>query len=263
MLSSQEMQEADNLGQQQTAVYVYEAPLRLWHWVNALAIIVLAVTGYFIASPLPSVPGEASDNFLMGYIRFAHFVAGYFLGIGFVARIYWAIAGNSHSRQLFTLPLTNRAWWSEVAYELRWYLFLERTPKKYVGHNPLAQLAMFLLFVIPVVFLIVTGFALYGEGTQEGSWAHTMFTSWVIPLMGQSQDVHTWHHLTAWVVVCFIIVHVYVAIREDIMSRQSIISSMVSGWRMFKDGKAGDSKPAATGSNSKPTSPVTGTGGQS
>jgi Ni/Fe-hydrogenase 1 B-type cytochrome subunit len=26
-----------------------------------------------------------------------------------------------------------------------------------------------------------------------------------------------------------------VAIREDIMSRQSLISTMVSGWRMFKD----------------------------
>ena len=27
----------------------------------------------------------------------------------------------------------------------------------------------------------------------------------------------------------------YAAIREDIMSRQSLISTMISGWRMFKD----------------------------
>ena len=32
-------------------------------------------------------------------------------------------------------------------------------------------------------------------------------------------------------------IHVYVAIREDIMSRQSLISTMISGWRMFKDDK--------------------------
>ena len=50
------------------SVYVYEAPVRLWHWVNALAIVALALTGYFIASPLPSVPGEASDYYVMGYI---------------------------------------------------------------------------------------------------------------------------------------------------------------------------------------------------
>ena len=60
-----------------TAVYVYEAPVRIWHWVNALAITVLAVTGYLIGSPPPSLPGEASEHFLMGYIRFAHFAAAY------------------------------------------------------------------------------------------------------------------------------------------------------------------------------------------
>ena len=44
------------------SVYVYEAPVRIWHWVNALAITVLAVTGYFIGSPLPTMPGEASGR---------------------------------------------------------------------------------------------------------------------------------------------------------------------------------------------------------
>ena len=40
-------------------VYVYEAPVRVCHWVNAASIVVLMVTGYLIASPLPSVGGEA------------------------------------------------------------------------------------------------------------------------------------------------------------------------------------------------------------
>lgn len=237
MLSAQDMQEAEAHGRAVKAVYVYEAPVRLWHWINALAITLLAITGWFIASPLPSQPGEASANFLMGYIRFAHFSAGYVLLIGFLGRIYWAFVGNHHARQLFVLPIFNASWWREVLFELRWYLFLEKRPKKYVGHNPLAQLAMFTLFLTTVAFMVITGFALYGEGTQEGSWAHTLFTSWVIPLFGQSQNVHTWHHLGLWVIVVFVLVHVYVAIREDIMSRQSLVSTMLSGWRMFKDDK--------------------------
>jgi Ni/Fe-hydrogenase 1 B-type cytochrome subunit len=231
------MQEAEAHGRAVKAVYVYEAPVRLWHWINALAITVLGITGWFIASPLPSQPGEASANFLMGYIRFAHFSAGYVLLIGFLGRIYWAFVGNHHARQLFVLPIFNASWWREVLFELRWYLFLEKRPKKYVGHNPLAQLAMFSLFLTTVAFMIITGFALYGEGTQEGSWAHTLFTSWVIPLFGQSQNVHTWHHLGLWVIVVFVLVHVYAALREDIMSRQSLVSTMLSGWRMFKDDK--------------------------
>ncbi len=222
------------------AVYVYEAPLRIWHWVNALGITVLAITGYFIASPLPSVPGEATDNFLMGYIRFAHFSAGYIIAVGFLFRIYWAFVGNSHARQLFLPPLFSRDFWGGVWHEVKWYAFVAKEPRKYVGHNPLATLFMHFMLVWGMIFMIITGFALYGEGTGMGSWQYAMFSGWVIELFGQSQDVHTWHHLLMWYIVCFVIAHVYVAIREDIMSRQSLISTMISGWRMFKDNRKSD-----------------------
>ena len=221
------------------AVYVYEAPLRLWHWTNALAILVLCVTGYFIGSPLPTVPGEATFNFLMGYIRFAHFSAGYILIVGFLFRIYWAFVGNEHARQIFIVKIFDGDWWSGVWHELKWYAFLTKEPRKYTGHNPLAVLAMHILLVWTTIFMSITGLALYGEGTGMGTWQYDLFSSWVIPLFGQSQDVHTWHHLGMWVIICFIMVHVYVAIREDIMSRQSLVSTMISGWRTFKDSRDG------------------------
>ena len=89
----------------QTSVYVYETPVRLWHWINAAAIFVLCVTGYFIGSPPPSMQiAEATHQFVFGYIRFAHFAAGWILALGFLGRIYWAIFGNPHARQLFLLP---------------------------------------------------------------------------------------------------------------------------------------------------------------
>ncbi|PWB81284.1 MAG: Ni/Fe-hydrogenase, b-type cytochrome subunit, partial [Methylocystaceae bacterium] len=45
----------------------------------------------------------------------------------------------------------------------------------------------------------------------------------------------TWHHLGMWGVVLFVIVHIYAAVREDIVSRQSLVSSMISGERVFRD----------------------------
>lgn len=218
------------------SITVYEAPLRLWHWTNALSITVLAISGYFIGSPLPSIGGEASEHYMMGYIRFAHFAAAYVFFIGFLARLYWALVGNHHAKQVFMLPVRDKSWWQEVWFEARWYLFLEKAPKKYVGHNPLAQLFMFFFITLGSIFMIATGFAMYGEGTGEGSWAESLF-GWVIPMFGQSQDVHTWHHLGMWYIITFVIMHVYVAVREDIMSRQSMISTMVSGERMFKDNR--------------------------
>lgn len=218
------------------AVYVYEAPVRIWHWVNALAITVLCITGYFIGDPLPTMPGEASDNYLMGYIRFAHFTAGYILAVGMLGRIYWAFVGNHHAKQLFIPPVT-KDHIKGMLHEVRWYAFMEKESIKCIGHNPLAQLAMFTMFVFGTFFMIITGFALYGEGTGMGSWQYEMFSSWVIPLFGQSQDVHTFHHLGMWLIIIFVIAHVYAAIREDIMSRQSMVSTMISGWRMFKDNR--------------------------
>lgn len=219
------------------AVYVYQAPVRLWHWVNVCSILVLGVTGYLIGSPLPSIGGEAYDSFFFGWIRYLHFVAGYILAVGFLFRVYWAFVGNKHARQIFMPPVWRVSFWKELGHELSWYAMIARQPLKYAGHNPLATLVMHVMFIWGIVFMIVTGFALYGEGTGMGSWQHTFFSSWVIPLFGQSQDVHTWHHLGLWVIVCFVIVHVYAATREDIMSRQSIMSSMFSGWRTFRDNK--------------------------
>lgn len=221
-------------GQSIKSVYVYEAPVRLWHWINALAITVLCLTGYFIGQPLPTMPGEASANYLMGYIRFAHFTAGYVFAIGLVVRAYWAVVGNHHARELFTVPLLSRSYWVELGRMLRWYAFLARGPGRYVGHNPLARLMMFLVFLLGSVFMVFTGFALYGEGLGAGSWADTLF-GWVIPLFGQSLDVHNLHRLGMWVMITFVVLHIYAAVREDIMGRQSIISTMVSGHRTFKD----------------------------
>jgi Ni/Fe-hydrogenase 1 B-type cytochrome subunit len=98
----------------------------------------------------------------------------------------------------------------------------------------MARLMMFLLYLLLTVFMILTGFALYSEGLGRGSWADILF-GWVIPLLGQSQDVHSFHRLGMWVMVCFVMLHVYAAIREDIMGRQSMVSTMISGYRTFKD----------------------------
>jgi len=217
-----------------TTVYVYEGPIRLWHWVNALCILVLVCTGILIASPLASVGGEASDHFLMGYIRFAHFSAAYVLAAGFLGRIYWTFVGNHHAKQMFHLPIATASWWTGLKHQLRWYLFLEPRAHKFIGHNPLGHTFMFVYSTVLMGLMIFTGFALYSEGKGVGSWQEHLF-GWVIPLLGGSQAVHSWHHLGMWGIVCFVILHVYAAIREEIMSRQTMLSAIIGGSRTFRD----------------------------
>ncbi|MBB5373550.1 Ni/Fe-hydrogenase, b-type cytochrome subunit [Acidocella aromatica] len=218
-------------------VYVYELPVRLWHWVTAPCIIILAATGYLIGNPAwPLIAGEPFHHYVMGDIRFIHFTAAYILGIGFLLRVYWVLMGNRYAKEIFILAVWRKSWWHELFQTLRWYSFQKSEPMREVGHNPVAQLAILAVFVLGVLFQLVTGFALYGEGA--GGWAHTLFTSWVIPLFGGSMEVHTWHHLAMWYILIFVIAHIYLVIREDIMSRQTMISTMISGWRYFKDSRS-------------------------
>ncbi|MFC3569715.1 cytochrome b/b6 domain-containing protein, partial [Paracoccus simplex] len=103
---------APDRASRQTSVYVYEAPVRIWHWINAACIMVLCVTGWLIGSPPPSMQiAEAYDQFVFGYIRFAHFSAAMILTVGFFGRLYWALIGNHHAKQLFYVPIFSRRFW--------------------------------------------------------------------------------------------------------------------------------------------------------
>ncbi len=214
-------------------VYVFEAPVRIWHWLHALSIVVLAVTGYLIANPLPSIGGEASEHFMMGNLRMIHFIAGYVFGIGFAVRIYWAIVGNSHARELFYLPLWRAQWWRDFWEELKFYLFMRKDAPPISGHNPIAQTAYWVFNVLLTLFMIVTGFALYGEGLGLGSWADMLF-GWTFVWLGDAQNVRMWHILGMWLFIVFSILHIYMAVRADIMTRQSSVSTIVSGWRTYR-----------------------------
>lgn len=214
-------------------VYVFEAPVRIWHWLHALSIVVLAVTGYLIANPLPSIGGEASEHFMMGNLRMIHFIAGYVFGIGFAVRIYWAIVGNSHSRELFYLPIWRGEWWRNYWEELKFYLFMRKDAPPISGHNPIAQTAYWVFNVLLTLFMIFTGFALYGEGLGLGSWADSWF-GWVFVWLGDAQNVRMWHLLGMWLFIVFSILHIYMAVRADIMTRQSSVSSILNGWRTYR-----------------------------
>ena len=216
--------------------YVWEVPVRVWHWVMALCMVVLGITGYLIGTPLASVGGEASEHFSFGYIRFAHFTAAYVFAVVFVWRVVWAFFGNRYSREIFLVPfkMFTASWWSGFIKQTQHYLFVRREVQPWLGHNPLAMSAMFFMYVLGTVFMICTGFALYGEGLGMESWAFRMFSSWVLPLLGYSQNVHTLHHLGMWYLVIFTVVHFYMVIREDICSGETVISTMINGWRVAK-----------------------------
>ena len=151
-------------------------------------------------------------------------------------RVLWAIVGNRFAREIFLVPLKmlQPAWWRGLFSQTAYYLFLKDKAEAWQGHNPLAMAGMFFMYVLGTVFMLITGFALYGEGLGMNSWAYVLFSSWVLPLVGASQNLHTLHHLGMWYLIMFTIVHLYMVVREDICSGETVMSTMVNGWRVEK-----------------------------
>lgn len=168
----------------------------------------------------------------MGWIRLIHFTTAYIL----LSRCCFVFTGHvsamSTPGDVSGSVLAPRL--AQRRYQRNPLVFFPRKEAhRYYGHNPVAGLAVMFYFWMSVL-MVCSGFALYGEGLGTDSWAYQWF-GWMIRLTGNdSLALHFWHRLGMWFIIAFVIAHVYTAIREDIMSRQSVISVMISGWRWFR-----------------------------
>ena len=66
-------------------VYVWELPVRFYHWLNALVIVALIVTGFYISNPLALMSQrEAAEQYTMGWFKYIHFAAAYLFFFNFL-----------------------------------------------------------------------------------------------------------------------------------------------------------------------------------
>lgn len=212
-------------------VYVWQLPVRFYHWINALAVTTLALTGYFIGWPLAlHTSGEASFSYWFGTVRFVHFVAAFVFFFNFVFRIYWGFVGNQFAKwQNFILHRKEQL--KEVADVLSVDILQARVkPLPSIGHNSLAGFTYFLTF-LAFLFQSATGFGMYAA--MSDAWLPHLF-AWIVPLMGGDFAVRQWHHLMMWFFIIFSIVHVYLVFYHDYVEGRGVTSSMVGGWKFIE-----------------------------
>jgi len=216
-------------------VYIWEWPVRLYHWITVASILVLAPTGFLIGRP-PAVltTSEAWNSFWFGYVRLAHFAAAYVFLFAFVLRVYWLFMGNRHARwsafvvfRPSAIKKRLQGMWNVVRVDV---LQLQKEPVDYVGHNPLAAFSYLVIFLL-TAFMVATGFALYAP--MSTWWLPQMF-AWVTPLMGGDAEVRQWHHLGMWGFLLFAGIHVYLAVFHDVVEAKGEISSIVTGSRFVE-----------------------------
>lgn len=214
-------------------VYIWHWPIRAMHWVAAGSIVLLIVTGFYIGRPyFAASPAETSQLFLMGTMRFLHFVAAGVLVATGIVRIYWLFAGNQYERFGALFPLSPKSLRNMFAVMKKYVLFQREKGPHYLGHNPLQQIA-YTSFYLVLIVQVVTGFALYGLADPAGFFYQ--FFGWQIYYLGGVPVVRFIHHVLTWVVIIFVPVHVYMGLRSDFTDREGTISSIISGGRWVRD----------------------------
>jgi Ni/Fe-hydrogenase 1 B-type cytochrome subunit len=208
-----------------TSVYVWDLPVRLTHWTNVTCIVILSLTGYYISNPLITTQGPAANQFLMGSIRFVHFVTAFVFTMSVLFRIYWAFASSQRwARWKQFLPVS-RARQRSLGKMVRYYTFFRPSPPAVVGHNPLAGITYVGLFVL-FLLQIATGFALWSQPFAGGFWKWAF--GWMIVAFG-APVIRVIHDIIMWLIIAFTIHHVYSAVLIDIEERSGLVSSMVTG----------------------------------
>ena len=213
-------------------VYVWELPVRVDHWINAVVMVGLCITGYLIGAPIRAFyAAESYQQFWFGTVRFLHFLCAFVWTFNFAARIYWGFVGNQYAHWNNYFPLTRKQREEIVDVVKADVLQVKLHGPLSTGHNAMASLTYFFTFL---AFLVqaITGFALYSS--MSTSFFPHLFT-WIVPLLGGEFAVRYIHHLFLWFFLCFMIVHIYLSFYHDYIEGRGTVSSIIGGWKFIRE----------------------------
>jgi Ni/Fe-hydrogenase 1 B-type cytochrome subunit len=217
-------------------VYVWDAIVRGTHWVIVFTMILLSLTGIYIARPFLSAAGPAHEHFATGWIKVIHFYSAIAFSLAVGSRILWMFLGPRRSGWRQFVPVSKRRRRDMVG-TFKFYVFLRPTPPSSIGHNPLAgatYLVVFLLYLL----IIFTGFAMYSVN------AHTSYMKmwdFLLPIFHGPQGARWLHHATMWLLIGFVVHHIYSALLTARVEKNGTLDSIFSGYKYLrKDRKADD-----------------------
>lgn len=191
---------------------------RLWHWFNALSVIILFMSGLNIANAHPRLywgewgferdqawfahvrfPGWATipDHYSLAAARDWHFLFALVFAFGFLAYLIASIANGHLRRDLFA----GRHEWRPraIAAAARAHLRL-RFDHGGAKYNPAQKLVYALVIFVGLPVMIFSGMAL--APGMEAAWP------WLGQMFGGRQSARSIHFIIAFGLCAFLLVHV-------------------------------------------------------
>ena len=172
---------------------------RVLHELIMISILVLIFTGFYIHRPWF---GDGA-GFLMAAMRGTHFFFAALLIIAMVLRMFGLFVGRNRDWRSFIPGLSDL---KALPGTINYYAYIGKKPETKKKYNPLQMISYSFIFLL-LIFQIVTGFALqYPDGWLR--WLnYGVFVTEV--------NTRVAHNVVTWLCILFLIVHVYLTIRES------------------------------------------------
>jgi thiosulfate reductase cytochrome b subunit len=195
---------------------MYDAYERIWHWLQASAILLLLFTGLIIHKP------HFFGMFSFAYVVQVHNVLGFIVLINAALALFYTLASGTIRRFLpdpdgfLGRALEQAAFYTKGIFAGEAHP-LEKTKENRL--NPLQQITYLAILNILLPAQVVTGILIWGMQ----KWPHLAAALGGLPLLA---PLHT---LVAWAFATFIVMHVYLTTAAGDTPLAGI-KSMISGW---------------------------------
>ena len=213
--------------------FVYSSTNRILHWIRAIVITGLAITGFYIARPFLSA-GESTNDLIYAEWVYWHLVFGFILITSGLLRIYLFFFGTDRKGELLSLKdeLSVKSWITQ----LKSYFFIGELKKKGI-YGPLQFLSYTMVMAL-IVIASLTGLVLYVHVYHDGLGGLLYEPMRVVEVwMGGLAMVRFYHHITMWGFLIFIPIHVYMVIWSAIRFKHGGLDVMFTGYdyHLLKD----------------------------
>ena len=212
------------------AIYEFSAGLRLTHWVRAVAIAVLTLSGFYIAGGFfTPAPNPEPTNYLNAIWRAIHQGVGVVLIGCFIFKCYLFLVDKHSKKELASIPdvFSPKSWIDQI----KFYLFIGKHPHLKGVYNPL-QFAAYFMFYIVLFVICLTGLILYVHVYHEGLGGLLYEPMRVLEVwFGGLANVRLIHHISMWIILIFVCAHVYMAIFNSVKLKNGCIDAIFSGYK--------------------------------
>ncbi len=197
-------------------IYIYDRFERLWHWLQAILIIFLMITGF-------EIHGSYSVFGFGNVVVWHNFAAWSFIVLS-IFSIFWHIVTGEWKQYK---PTTHKLWEQIVYYAYGIFLGRQNPNHKTKDSkmNAMQRLTYLLLNVLLLPIVIISGLAYYYFRHIENGVVKTLDID-----LSTIAIIHT---TSAYFVVVFLIIHVYLISTGH--TPTSYLEGMVTGYEEIED----------------------------